>query len=105
MAGTKRYPAQLKRDAVEMVAQLVAQGSTEWAAMGKTADLLGVGSAETVRKWVRNVPEVAAGVSQVAAEGEEVRRLRREVAELKRANGILKAASAFFAAEIDRPHR
>ncbi|GED98729.1 transposase [Gordonia crocea] len=105
MAGTKRYPVQLKRDAVDMVAQLVAQGSTEWAAMGKTADLLGIGSAETVRKWVRSVPEAAAGVGQAAAEGEEVRRLRREVAELKRANGILKAASAFFAAEIDRPHR
>lgn len=38
-------------------------------------------------------------------EGEEIRRLKRENAELRRANGILKAASAFFAAEIDRPHR
>nr|NWJ69487.1 hypothetical protein [Pseudonocardia pini] len=41
-------------------------------------------------------------------ESEELRRLRglrRENAELKRANEILKAASAFFAAEIDRPHK
>ncbi|WP_431832358.1 hypothetical protein, partial [Corynebacterium accolens] len=30
-------------------------------------------------------------------------RLRRENRELKRANGILKTASAFFAAELDRP--
>ncbi len=35
---------------------MVAQGSTEWAAMGKTTDLPGVGSAETVRQWVRKVP-------------------------------------------------
>jgi len=38
-------------------------------------------------------------------ESDELKRLRRENAELKRANDILKAASAFFAAEIDRPPR
>lgn len=105
-AGTKHYSAELKRDAVAMVAELVAQGSTEWAAMGKTADLLGVGSAETVRQWVRKAAPVATGAAPASADaGEEIRRLKRENAELKRANGILKAATAFFAAEIDRPHR
>ena len=34
---------------------------------------------------------------------EVLRKLRRENAELKRANAILKAASVFFAAELDRP--
>ena len=38
-------------------------------------------------------------------EHEEVKRLKREVAELRRANEILKTASAFFAAELDRPAR
>lgn len=105
-AGSKRYSLELKKDAVDMVAQLVAQGSTEWAAMGKTADLLGVGSAETVRQWVRKVPAAGPeGSAAEPAEGELVRKLKQENAELKRANGILKAASAFFAAEIDRPHR
>jgi transposase len=33
----------------------------------------------------------------------EIKRLKREVAELRRANEILKAASVFFAAELDRP--
>ncbi|WLP93169.1 IS3 family transposase [Gordonia sp. NB41Y] len=101
-SGTKRYPADLKRDAVDMVAQLVADGSTEWAAMNKTAGLLGIGSAETVRKWVRNVPEAAAAVSEAAVDGDEVRRLRKENAELKRANGILKAAAKFLRGR-DRP--
>jgi transposase len=32
-----------------------------------------------------------------------LKRLRRENAELRRANEILKAASAFFAAELNRP--
>ena len=38
-------------------------------------------------------------------ESAELKRLRRENAELKRANAILKSASAFFAAELDRPQR
>ncbi|ALC04858.1 hypothetical protein CDES_01970 [Corynebacterium deserti GIMN1.010] len=35
----------------------------------------------------------------------ENRRLRAELAEAKRANDILKKASAFFAAELDRPQK
>jgi transposase len=79
---------------------------SEWAAMGRVAELLGVGTAETVRKWVRQV-EVDAGARQgmSSEESVEVRRLKREIAELKRANAILKAASVFFAAELDRPQR
>jgi transposase len=34
---------------------------------------------------------------------EENRRLRRENAELRKANEVLKAASVFFAKELDRP--
>ena len=62
--------------------------------------------AETVRKWVRQA-EVDAGrrPGTTTEESAEVKRLRRENAELRRANAILKAASTFFAAELDRPHR
>ena len=38
-------------------------------------------------------------------EAAELKRLKRENAELKRANAILRSASAFFAAELDRPQR
>ncbi len=65
----------------------------------------GVTSAETVRQWVRKAPPAADAEGASRADNEEIRRLKQEVAELKRANGILKAASVFFAAEIDRPHR
>ena len=34
----------------------------------------------------------------------QIKELRQEVRELRRANEILKRASAFFAAELDRPH-
>jgi transposase len=52
--------------------------------MNAVAQKLGVGTGET-------------------GESEELRRLKRENAELKRTIEILKPASAFFAAEIDRP--
>ncbi len=35
----------------------------------------------------------------------QIKDLKKEVKELRRANEILKAASAFFAAEIDRPNQ
>jgi transposase len=80
---------------------------SQWAAIGAVAQKLGVGTAETVRKWVRQA-EVDAGQrpGTTTDESAEIKRLKREVAELRRANEILKAASAFFAAELDRPsHR
>ncbi len=89
-----------------MGAEVRAEQESEWAAMGRVAQLLGVKTPETVRQWVRQAQVDAgdrAGVS--TEESAEVRRLRRENAELKRANAILKAASAFFAAELDRPSR
>ncbi|WP_034091849.1 hypothetical protein [Streptacidiphilus albus] len=40
-----------------------------------------------------------------SAEAARIAELEREVKELRRANAILKSASAFFAAELDRPLR
>jgi transposase len=70
------------------------------------AKKLGIGSAETLRKWVRQV-QIDAGTRPGVSSDEsaELKRLRRENAELRRANEILKAASAFFAAELDRPQQ
>ena len=67
-----------------------------WAAMNAVAGLLGVGSGETVRKWVRQA-EVDTGSRPgvTSEESAEVKRLRRENAELRRANSILKAASSY----------
>ncbi|GAB2324820.1 transposase [Streptomyces griseoincarnatus] len=62
---------------------------------------------EALRGWVRQA-EADRGERDdrlTTAERDELRQLRKEVAELRRANEILKAASVFFAQEIDRPHR
>ena len=108
MSGStsKRYPVELRERAVRMVGEVRADHESEWAAMTKVAELLGIGTPETVRKWCRQA-EVDAGQRPGVSteESAELKRLKRENAELKRANAILKSASAFFAAELDRPLR
>jgi transposase len=67
---------------------------------------LGIGSTETLRKWVRRAEVDAGGRPGVRTQdSDEVKKLRAEVRELRRANEILKAAAGFFAAELDRPQR
>jgi transposase-like protein len=65
------------------------------------ADKLGP-TPETVRKWVRRV-EIDEGRRRglTSDERQRLKELERENRELRRANEILKAASAFFAAELD----
>ncbi len=108
MSGStsKRYPAELRERAVRMVAEIRSDHESEWAAMTQVAQLLGVGTPETIRKWCRQA-EVDIGRRPGVSTDEalEVRRLKRENAELRRANAILRSASAFFAAELDRPQR
>ena len=78
-----------------MVAEIRDQHESEWAAITQVSQLLGIGSAETVRKWTRQAEiDVGARPGVTTEESAEVKRLRRENAELKRANAILKAASA-----------
>ena len=89
-----------------MVAEVRPEYPSDWPAIRAVAAKLGIGSAETLRKWVRQAEVdggVRPGVSREESAG--LRKLRAEVRELRRANEILKAASAFFAAELDRPQR
>jgi transposase len=85
-----------------MVAELRGEYDTEFAAITAVAKRLGIGSAETLRKWVRQA-EVDSGRRQGISreEAAEIRALKRKVAELERANEILKAASSYFARELD----
>jgi transposase len=101
-----RYPAEIRDQAVSLFASCAGDYKTRNQAAGHIADLLGVGSSDTVMRWVLQA-ETDDGKRSGATtmELEEIRHLRRENAELRRANGILKAASAFFAAELDRPQK
>ena len=89
-----------------MVAEIRGEHESDWAAMVRVAELLGVGTPETVRKWVRRAEtDAGARPGTTSEDSAEIKRLKRENAELRRANAILKSASVFFAAELDRPQR
>jgi transposase len=59
-----------------------------------------------VRSWVRQA-DIDDGVTAgtTTADAERIKALEQENRELPRANAILKSASAFFAAELDRPQK
>jgi transposase len=97
----KPYPREIRERAVRMVLEHQQDYESQWEAICSVAEKLGP-TAETVRKWVRRAEidgGVRAGVTTV--EAERIRQLERENRELRRANEILKAASAFFARELD----
>jgi transposase len=87
-----------------MAREVQADYPSEYAAIVAVAKKLGIGTPETLRKWIRQ-DEIDAGSRQgvTSQESADLRKLRAENRELRRANEILKAASAFFAAELDRP--
>ncbi len=103
----RRYPPELRERAVRMVAEAIeANGGERFGVITRVARQLGVGT-ESLRGWVRQA-EVDAGQRPgvTTAEQRRIAELEREVRELRRANEILKAASAFFARELDpRPPR
>ena len=69
----------------------------------EVAPRLGIAN-ETLRRWA-NQEQVDTGQRPgvTTEESVEIRRLKSDNSELRRANEILKTASAFFAAELDRP--
>jgi transposase len=84
-----------------MVREHRGEYGSEWEAISSIADKLGP-TPETVRKWVRQ-DQVDHGARTGLSTDERLRMrsLEREVKELRRANEILKAASSFFARELD----
>jgi transposase len=98
MARTRKYPIEL----LERATRLVFESGRP---IAHVAADLGLPS-ETLRKYVRQVEanEGRRNDLLTTQEREEIRRLRKENAELRRANEILRAASLFFAGELD-PHR
>ena len=102
---TRRYSDQEKAQAVRLVRQLREELGTSHGTVFRVARQLGYGT-ESVRAWVRQA-DIDEGLSAgtTTAEAARVKELEQEVKELRRANAILKSASAFFAAELDRPHK
>ena len=92
---------EMRERAVRLVLEHQGEYPSQWAAISSIAAKCGM-TPETLRKWVRRA-EVDGGTRPGLTSDERRRlgELERENRELRRANEILKAASAFFARELD----
>ena len=101
MAKVTRYPQELHERAVRMVGEHRNEYPSEWAAISSIAGKLGI-TPETLRLWLRR-DQIDTGQRPgvTSAAQQRIQELERENRELRRANDILKAASAFFARELD----
>lgn len=103
----KRYPLELKERAVRMARDAIAeQGGQSFGVVPRIAKQLGIG-AESLRSWLKQA-DIDAGnrPGTSTTDAARIAELEREVRDLRRANDILKAASVFFATELDgRPKK
>jgi len=101
VAAPKKYPDELRARAVRLYRE-----SDPKPVIRQLARQLGVHH-EALRNWIRqDEADVGERHDRPTTDmAEENKRLRQEVAELRRANEILKAASAYFAAELDPTRR
>ncbi|GAT09454.1 transposase [Mycolicibacterium novocastrense] len=100
----RQYSPEFRQRALRLVDTMMeASEISEFEAIKSVASKLGI-SEESVRRWRRKA-QIDAGERPGTSSSEhaEIRKLKRENAELRRANEVLKTASAFFAAELDRP--
>ena len=101
MPAPRKYPDDFRERAVRMVRAHRQETGQPRGGVTQVAQQLGVNS-ETLRNWV-NEADVEDGqrAGVPASERARITELERENRELRRANEILKAASAFFARELD----
>ena len=105
MAAPRKYPDELRERATRLAVDARRDPSTRPGALKRIGEQLGI-NPETLRNWVLQA-EIDEGHRPGTTTDDATRlaELERENRELRRANAILKSASAFFAAELDRPSR
>lgn len=102
MAKSQNYSKETRERAVRLVREHSGDYPSEFAAMKAVAARLGIGSAETLRKWVRQAQVDAGEAAGVTTtEARQVRELKRKVSELEQTLAILVEATRFFAREGD----
>jgi len=101
MASRKAHPAELRERVVKMVFELRAETGNTRGSLARVGERLGINT-ETLRNWVQKA-EVDSGQrpGTTTEDKKRIAELERENRELRRANEILKAASAYFARELD----
>ena len=103
MSAPKKFSDELRERATRMAVELRRDPVTRSGAIRRVSEQLGM-HPETLRNWVRQA-EIDGGVrpGTTTSDAQRLAELEQENRELRRANHILRTASAFFAAELDRP--
>jgi transposase len=101
MPAQRKYPEELRERAVRMVFEVRERDGKGRGEIARVGRQLGV-HPEALRGWVRQA-EVDGGTrpGTMSEDARRIAELEREVREPRRANEILKAASAYFARELD----
>src|SRR5262249_12563953 len=101
MVAQRKYPEELRERAVKMVLEVREREGKGHGELARVGRQLGV-HPEALRSWMKQTEiDRGAGPGHAPGEGQRMSELEREVRWLRRANGILKAASAYFARELD----
>ena len=101
-AEERKYPEELRERAVKLVLDIRArQGKGRRGELALVGRQLGI-HPEALRAWVRQA-EIDSGTrpGTTTEDASRIAELERENRELRRAKEILKAASAYFARELD----
>lgn len=105
MPAQRKYPNELRERATRMAIDARKDPETRTGAFRRIGEQLGV-NPEALRTWVgRAETDEGLRPGTTTVDSDRITELEREVRELRRANTTLKQASAFFAAELDRPQR
>lgn len=99
----RKYSPEMRERALRMLAETRPSHPNMMSAVRHVAGLLGM-SPETLRLWQCRYEVDAGAKPGVTTEAaQRIKQLEKENAELRKANEILRAASVFFAKELDRP--
>lgn len=104
MAAPRKYPDELRDRATRLAVEARKDPVGRAGAIKRITDQVDV-HPEAPRGGKRAETDEGIVAGTTSAEAARIAELEREVKELRRANAILKTASAFFAAELDRPLR
>jgi transposase len=101
MPAQRKYPEELRERAVKMVFEVRERDGKGRGEIARVGRQLGI-HPEALRGWIRQA-EIDGGTrpGTMTEDARRIAELEREVRELRRANEILKAASAYFARELD----
>ena len=100
-----QYPKQQRDRAVRMVVDHLAEYGSVYLACKAIGPKVGVGI-ESLRRWVQQAIVDAGDQPGISSnERVRIRELERENRDLREANEVLKAASVFFAGELDPRRR